>query len=661
MCGISAVVGGRPGRAVERALEAMHSPIRHRGPDGEGFLRIDRAAGWTLWDPRTRTRRSGPPAEGSSAKTTDDTVAGLAFRRLKILDLTDAAAQPMGTPDGARWIVFNGEVYNFRELRRELAAQGRVFRSTGDTEVVLAAYDAWGTSCFARFEGMWALVLLDLRRKTLVASRDRFGIKPLYWAAEDGRFFLASEIKQVLAARTQPPKAHASLVAAHLRGSRLPALEETFFADVRAVPPGTWFELPFEDVPAAPPRFHRYWDLADHYCRADVPAPSYRDAVEALRARLESAVASHDVADVEIGALLSGGLDSSILAGLFGDRRAREGRRLHTYSFGFRAEAPEACEMPFVDTLARARGLANVETSFDPAWVGENAPAVVRAIEEPPLSMAALAQYRVFQLCSERGATVVIDGQAADEVFGGYPYHQRLLLLDRLRHGRLGAFATELRAIGRREGASPHRLLTHGLLLPLLARRFPRASWLDPEYGTRAPAADLREALADRSRDPSLLNRRLYADVKWGNVKIVLGYGDKNAMAHSVEARVPYLDRRLVEFAFSLPDAFKVGGGERKRVLRDCARGLSLPREITERADRMGFGVPETRFLRGGLWPTVRDSLLEESFARGGCFVPGAIARLVGGFASGRERDPRGIWRLYALAVWSRSFGVSLG
>jgi asparagine synthase (glutamine-hydrolysing) len=171
----------------------------------------------------------------------------------------------------------------------------------------------------------------------------------------------------------------------------------------------------------------------------------------------------------------------------------------------------------------------------------------------------------------------------------------------------------------------------------------------------------LQEALGDRGRDPSLLNRRLLADVKWGNVKIILGYADKNAMAHSVEARVPYLDRRLVEFAFSLPDTFKVGGGERKRILRDCARDLSLSPEITERADRMGFGVPEARFVRGGLWPTMKDAILDAEFRRSVCFAPRSMIGLVDRFESGREPDTHLLWRLYALAVWTRSFGVTLG
>jgi len=290
----------------------------------------------------------------------------------------------------------------------------------------------------------------------------------------------------------------------------------------------------------------------------------------------------------------------------------------------------------------------------------EHAPAFVRAIEEPPLALPALAQYRVFQLCAERGTTVVFDGQAADEVLGGYPYHQRLLLVDLLKHGRFGGFAAELAAISRRERRGRLSLLTRGLLLPALTRRTAAPDWLSRDYGTRLDAREILEAQTDHSQDASLLNRRLHDDVKWGNVKIILGYGDKNAMAHSVEARVPFLDRRLVEFAFTLPDTFKVGGGERKRILRDYAR-RHLPSEVTERPDRMGFGVPEARLMRGGLWPAVKEAILENDFRKSPCFAPAALTGLVNGFESGQYQDTRTLWRLYALALWSRTFGVPLG
>jgi asparagine synthase (glutamine-hydrolysing) len=577
----------------------------------------------------------------------------MAFRRLRILDLSRASDQPMASPNGSCWIVFNGEVYNCGALRTELEGLGRVFRTSSDTEVALAAYEAWGEGCFARFEGMWAIVLLDLARHRLVASRDRFGIKPLYWAFDGDRFLLASEIKQVLAARATTPQAYAPLVAAFLRGNRYPSLEETFFEGVRSVPPATWFEMPLEGDRSTAPHFRTYWRLADSWC-PDPGAPNYAEASARFEACLTAAVASHAVADVTVGSLLSGGLDSSTLVRLLSDRARAAGKECPTFSFGFRGQDVPACELRYVDALVRQERLENHDTTFDGPWVEQNIGRVVRSLEEPPLGLPALAQYRVFELCRAHGSTVVLDGEGADEVLAGYPYHQRLLLADRARAMRLRDFAGELTAIAGREGRSSLKVLEEYFVGPLRRRATRPAPWTPPGYGQRPDPEELLAARADASPDPSLVNRRLYFDVRWGNVKLVLGYTDKSAMAHSIEARVPFFDRSLVELAFTLPDHHKVGGGDRKRILRDMARRL-LPAEITERTDRMGFGTPDHALFRNGLSGAARERL-EGGFLESGCFDRVAIRRFVDDFAVGRHQDVRGLWRLFALAAWRDEF-----
>jgi asparagine synthase (glutamine-hydrolysing) len=643
VCGISVVLDPAASPDSAGTLLRMHGPIRHRGPDGEGFLTVERT-GRCL-----RTDHEG--AAGSA-----EPLLGFAFRRLKILDLSESAAQPMSSADGSLWLVFNGEIYNFRELRRELEAAGRVFRSSGDTEVVLAAIERWGEQAFARLEGMWALVLADLRARRLVVSRDRFGVKPLYWCADGERLLLASEAKQIVAA-LGAPRANAALVSAYLRGSRLPCRGDTFFEGVRAVPPGSWCAFAL-DAPVGPPRFQRFWDLSDFRCADPAGFPlSYPDAVRELSTRLAEAVASHRVSDVGLGSLLSGGLDSATLVSLLAERERAEGRRSPTFSFGFRDAAPEACELPYVDALVRHEGLENHETGMDADWVAAHAPRVVRALEEPPLALPALAQYRVFELCRDHGATVVFDGQGADEILGGYAYHQRDLLLDRLARGRLAEAGREAAAIAAAQGGGLRTLLASYFARPAAARLSgERPPWLASAYGGRdEPPA--REQL-DTNGDPSRLNRRLHFDVKWGNAKIILGYADRSAMAHSVEARVPYFDRRLVEFAFSLPDSYKVGRGERKRILRDVARER-LPRAITERADRAGFAVPEARLMRGA-WPALCERVLDGAFLGSACLAASGVRRLVTQFDEGRQAAVRPLWRLCALALWRDEFGVRI-
>ncbi len=394
MCGFSAWFAPEHQNRGVDALLRMHASIRHRGPDGQGFLLLE--ADGTV---RLHATADQIPARPITA--------GLAFRRLGILDLSPAANQPMASPDRTLWIVFNGEIYNFRQLRRQLESQGHSFRTSGDTEVFLAAYEHWGTDYFERFEGMWAAVILDQRRHRLVATRDRFGIKPLHSFLHDGVLLLASEAKQIVAASDAARRPNRPLIEMFLRGQRYPFIEETFFEDVRGIAPASWAEWPLDEPPAAP-RLRRYWQLSDYVADAR-PAIPYDDAVDRVEQTLVEAVASHSVADVPVGALLSGGLDSSTLVGLLARRLKR---RVPTFSFGFRKRAPRFCEMPYVDQVVADLQLDNYETSLDGPWVRNNLDRAIWALEEPPLAMPALAQYKVFQLAAERGVTVVLDGRA---------------------------------------------------------------------------------------------------------------------------------------------------------------------------------------------------------------------------------------------------------
>jgi asparagine synthase (glutamine-hydrolysing) len=630
MCGISVVIGNRASPEVTRRALRMHAPIRHRGPDGEGFL---------FFDGKDASRFESNFAVPRDANAS----VAFAFRRLKIVDLTDAAAQPMRSSDGQLWIIFNGEIYNFKSLRSELAVLGRAFATSGDTEVFLAAYERWGEDCFRRLEGMWSAVILDVRKQRVVACRDRFGIKPLYYCIENDSLLLASESRQILAA-TRRARANPRLVRAFLAGDRDTVLEETFFEGIHSVPPGCWFSVPLQE-PIRPIAFQCYWDLDAFSERSGI---DYREAVAHVGQLMTESVRSHSVADVRVGSLLSGGLDSSTIATLL----VREQKTAPTFSFGFRSAAPQHCELPYVDTLARVERMENHETTFSPGWVAENAERVVTALEEPPLAMPALAQFRTFELCSQHGTTVILDGQGSDEIFAGYPYHERLLLIEHLRHAHLIRFIDEGSAIATQNGMSTPRLLAKAFVQPRLheiAQRLRGQNrWINPDYGSP-------NGYTDRSRT---VNERLHHDVKRGNAKIILGYADKNAMNFSIEARVPYFDRRLVEYAFTLPAEFKVSGGIRKRVLRDFARTF-LPAEITERTDRMGFATPDAGWLRGPLWPVVRRDLIDSQALNSACFDSGRVRRLLDGFERGENRDARALWRIWMLSIWTRSFAVA--
>jgi len=332
--------------------------------------------------------------------------------------------------------------------------------------------------------------------------RDRFGIKPLYYRMDGDALLLASEIRQILAA-TDGARANPVLVRAFLAGDRDTVLEDTFFEGVHSVPPGCWFTVPL-NVTVGRLEFQRYWDLDDF--KESHPAMDYRTAVDRVGELMTNAVRSHSIADVEVGSLLSGGLDSSTIATLL----VRERKSAPTFSFGFRSAAPQFCELPYVDGLVRREGMENHETSFSAEWIAENASRVVNALEEPPLAMPAFAQFRTFELCRRHGTTVILDGQGSDEIFAGYPYHERLLLLDHVRRGRWIRLAHEAKSIARRDSISTPRLLAKAFLEPTLyeVARTVRGSnrWIARDYGDR-------NGTADRSRT---VNARLHHDVKWG-------------------------------------------------------------------------------------------------------------------------------------------------
>jgi len=630
VCGISVILDPRARADVLQRLRAMHEPIRHRGPDGEGVLLIDPA----LTPHRFADFRASGDAGAPRA------LAGFAFRRLSILDLSDAASQPMASHDGRIWIVFNGEIYNFAELRRELESEGHVFRSSGDTAVIVAAYERWGTKAFARLEGMWAIVIADLRERKLVASRDRFGIKPLYWSIDDDRLYLASEAKQIVAARGGRPRANAAFAVKMLHGARTPNLYETFFDGIEQMPPATTFEMPLDGVSA--PRFVPYWQLPES---AAANPSRYQDAVDELEAILRGAVASHSVADVATGALLSGGLDSSTIAAM---------AKLPTFSFGFSGEFESLSELEYSRAVVASSGLENHETTFDAAWVKDNIGRAIHSMEEPPLALAPLAQFRIFQFCRERGMTVILDGQGADEILGGYPYHERLLILDRLRRRRWREAYSAIDAVARRQEENRFALAFESIKPPILSRyrKWFRAKPYDWLTLPDTRKADLR-AYVDRGRDPSMVNRQVYWDIKWGNVRIILDYADKNAMHSSIEARVPFFDRRLVELAMSLPDTYKTGNGDRKRVLRDVGRRM-LPPKVTERRTRQGFATPDEALVRGPLRESIESDLHDSSFSSLPIFRKSQLEQFLA-----KNGDFRATWRLWALARWITVFDAT--
>ena len=654
MCGISAIVefDDAAGARTARDLAAMHARIAHRGPNGEGFLFVDEkmrvARGETL----------APLLEvAPSARV------GIAFRWLAVQDLDPAAAQPMAAAGGRVHVAFNGEIYNFVELREELETLGWRFRTKADTEVIAAAYEAWGSECLGRFEGMWAILIVDAERRRLVGSRDRFGIKPLFWAAEKSRLLFASEAKQILAAQKNTA-IHEPWLYEFLHGRRQALDDGTFYRALNVVPAASRFEI---DLAAKAPaiRFETWWDLSRL-----AAAPRLRldeeTAAREVDALLRSSVRRHLRACVKVASFVSGGLDSTLLTALV----AREAPEAHeSYSLVFdRTRYARFDESAYVDEFLRATPVPNFRTTFGPEWLRDNMRTLTLCQDEPLIASTLLAQYRAFELAKEREAVVVLDGQGSDEVFGGYPGHELAVWRERLVRGRLADFAREARILARNAGVSMSRLAWNQLIRSAagaLVRRFRlpygRYAWID-EAWFRARRGGVPPEEARRRREiaawPSRLERLLYAEMRYTSLPQLFLFSDHSGMAHSIEARLPYLDHRLVEFVVQLPPELKTGFGIRKRLLRRVARPY-LPASIVDRKDKMGFVTPEAAWLRREL----KDDLLALGRSRALASLPflhmPRLRSFVSAYLEGRHGDFRAVWRLYALRHWIEAFEPS--
>jgi asparagine synthase (glutamine-hydrolysing) len=637
MCGISLAFGDMTAKSAIDALERMHACIAHRGPDGEGWLAVD--ADFQAISAATCARLR--EAVGNRRVRL-----AAAFRWLHVQDLDPASAQPMASSDGRHWLLFNGEIYNHDALGRDLRAVGRTFRTRSDTEAFLGAYGAWGVDAFARLNGMWAAAIVDLQTRRLIISRDRFGIRPMFYSLDGGVLRCVSEAKQILAAR-DATRASVPALAAYLAGQRI-APTQTFFEGLDAVPPASVAVLPLDSGPPATPAFRSYWRAAVN--REQTPRDRAH-ASQAFEALLEEAVTLQGIAAKPVGALLSGGLDSSMVSSLLVGSRRQRGNPTGLVSVTVEDAGPHD-ERPYMRAMARhlaGPDVEAIEAPLDAAWLAGALDRITWHQEEPLAGSAVAAQNRAYEAAAAVGLRVVLEGTGSDEILAGYPRHQWAALCG----------SSRLRAVRS--------------VAPLLARDAAfRAWWLGTVAATfkrrLRPATSARPTwlLADPPAAPALprtagAHSRLaaitMADLTWGNVPAVLAIGDRSAMAHSVESRVPFLDHRVVEFALRVPDAWKVADSETKTLLRDVAR-RRLPAAVATRRARIGFGLPIAKWLRGPLMPHVRDAAASPALHATGLIDRPALDRIVSSFSAGRDMHAAAVWRILAISRWLRVYNV---
>jgi asparagine synthase (glutamine-hydrolysing) len=623
MCGIAGIVKLDPREPVEEArLKQMRDVLWHRGPDGEG-----------LWI-------DGP--------------VGLAMRRLAIVDVS-GGHQPMANEDGSVWIVYNGEIYNHGLLRPGLEARGHRYRTRSDTETILHLYEEEGERCAERLQGMFAFALWDRTRARLLLARDRLGIKPLYYASTEHELLFASEIKAILAAGPLRPQFNRAILPEFL-ATRYTAGEETFFRGIRKLLPAR--TLSWSRAEGIHQR--RYWRLP---VETDGAPGSPDEAAREVRARLEVAVRSHLMSDVPLGLFLSGGLDSSALAGLMA---SMVDEPIRTFAVGF--SDPEANELAYARLAARAVKAEHREVVVSPAEFFDALPRLVWHEDEPIAFPSSVPLYFVSRLAREH-VKVVLTGEGADEVFLGYPWYRATLWNERLGRPYWSLVPPTLRR-GVRE-------LIPGLPAPM--RRYAERSFLALEPGPRQlfyenfavfPEALQRRLLADpgllAARDPYAEGLRCYAEAPGGTLDRMshadlqtylvelLMKQDQMSMAASVESRVPYLDHEFVEYAVAVPSRFKLPVWRGKVVLREAVRDL-VPAEIRGRP-KMGFPVAVGRWFAGPCWRVVEEFVLGPRALARGLFAPSVLRHLAEEHRRGVRRHGDRLWLLVNLEVWQRIF-----
>jgi len=614
-------------------IKQMMDLARHRGPDDEGYLIGAGAPAIELFGGASTPRDAfvaglafSPSADIDRAANATARVT-LGFRRLSILDLSVRGHQPMCTPDRRFWIVFNGEIYNYRELGEELGRLGHRFVSHSDTEVLLAAFAQWGTACFERLNGMWACLIYDTAAGEVIASRDRFGIKPLYyWVAPDGTLCFASEIKQFAGAPGWRAAINVERASEFLAGGLTDHGDQTLFDRVYALGPGQFARVPvvaFERRADGRINVEQWYHL-----RASPFRGSFEDAAIECRRLLTDSVRLMLRSDVPVGSCLSGGIDSSSIVCLSHQLLSEQGLRDRQRTFSAIAPATPFDERTWIDEVVRATGVESHFTTPDALALESAAIRLAWHQDEPVTSTSVFAQWQVFSLAAATGMKVMLDGQGADEAFAGYHSFFTPYLAGLLRDGQVAATITEFRALKRRHGYSELRAL-RGLTRILLTG----GAW---DAGLAALS---------------------HAQLTGSNLQMLLRFEDRNSMAHSVESRVPFLDHRVVEFALGLDDGFKLGGGVTKRVLRQAMNGV-LPDRVRERVDKVAFETPESEWMRGDHSAWFR-SQLERAVATSNRLVPASILIQFDAMVAGTRPVTRLPWRAISLGHWMQAFEVA--
>lgn len=633
MCGICGIYNFKSNEFIDSSLlEKMCDAMRHRGPDDYGY------AVFQVPSLRFQVFKNQNNLRLSTSNFQPNL--GFGHRRLSIIDLSPAGHQPMSNEDNTIWIVYNGEIYNYKELKVDLEAKGHQFKSLTDTEVIIHSYEEWGTECLHKFNGMFAFAIWDGKKKRLFIARDRLGIKPLYYYLNKEYFIFASEIKAILEDKSIKREPYYPAISDYLRYMYI-IDDNTFFKDIKKLLPGYYLIL--EDGSIS---LNQYWDLRFNSNKDEIKREEYY--VERLYDLLKDSVRVHLRSDVPLGAHLSGGLDSSCLVGLASQMLPYPPK---TFS-GAYSEAGPYDERRYINIVTKKFQTEHYEIIPSARDYAEALSKMVWYMDEPAVGSAVIGQYYVCKLASEH-VKVILGGQGGDELFGGYyryipPYLKNYLkrfftgkvnpveisksLLNLVKHIGIIGLNNSYQKAKRRKG-----------ILDITTDDFKEMT---------EKTSNVHDIAMDSIIDS--LNKIQYWDIK-NYLPALLHVEDRTSMAVSIESRVPFLDHRIVEFSATIPSYLKMKGLVLKYIERESARGF-LPSEVVNRKDKGIFSPPIQIWFKNALLPVIQDVLHSRIFRERGIFNIPSLEKRVRHFLNGKIDYSEQIWMVLNVELWHQQF-----
>ncbi len=646
MCGICGIFNINSQSINKDHLLKMGKLIHHRGPDDEGYLLVN------MHENRIKHCHAEDTIAEYQSKLPYvldefDANLGMGFRRLSIIDLTPAGHQPMTDVQNKCWVIFNGEIYNYIEIKNELIELGYTFHSKTDTEVIINAYLEWGKNCVTRFNGMFAIALWDIEKQTLFCARDRMGIKPFYYHFDGNQFAWASEIKQLVKSGVVIPKVNYVNVYNYLMMSRLNVDKTTFFEGIVELPPAHSMEVSANGI-----QIERYWEIDENKKTSGLSDEAYAKKFEelfadAVRLRLRS--------DVPLGIALSGGLDSSSIACIAGRYIADS---IKTFSVYYE-DNKKFDEREFITEVLK-------NGNFDPVYYTANQNVSFEELsrffyhqDEPCMSASPFSAYKNNQNIRNAGIIVALNGQGGDELLAGYHTYFKYYYLNLVKKLKFFKLIREFKSYQNEFKLSPLAIIN--LFLKIGLRLFLSDKFLKKfEYKEVANEKFYSDHLKSFQRPFELIQKykdeltnNLYQTLVNTSIPHLLHWEDRNSMAHSIESRIPFLDYRLVEWVFSLPTDQKIKGAETKFILRNAMKNI-LPEKVRTRMDKVGFATPTDLWTTKLLKKEISEIFASQQFKQRGIFNAEQIAKTYR--ESPSDFKPDEIWRILSVEMWFRIF-----